>query len=97
MWSRIVSNGAPSGSEPRPIREDGVGHLRFPAMDVAEIAIRGGVDLELRAIDWYYRTWLPTSGYVPTDQPGFEAFDGRPFAHGDEYFELRAQFPVTRA
>jgi AraC family transcriptional regulator len=82
---------------PRPIRADGVGHLQFPAMQVAEIEIRGGVDLELRAIDWFYRTWLPTSGYVPLEQPAFEAFDGRPFAHGDEYFELRAQFPVTWA
>jgi AraC family transcriptional regulator len=74
-----------------------VGHLQFPAMQVAEIEIRGGVDLELRAIDWYYRTWLPTSGYVPTDQPAIEAFLGRPFAYGEKYFELRAQFPVMRA
>ena len=82
---------------PRPICADGVGHLQFPAMQVAEVELRGGVDLELRAIDWLYRTWLPTSGYVPTEQPGFEAFLGRPFAHGDEYFELQAQLPVMRA
>ncbi|MBI4626873.1 MAG: hypothetical protein HY736_27085 [Verrucomicrobia bacterium] len=55
------------------------------------------VDRVNRAIDWLYRTWLPTSGYVPTEQPTFEAFLGRPFAHGDEYFELRAQLPVMRA
>ena len=81
---------------PRPIREDGVGHLRLAAMEVAEIEIRGGVDLELRAIDYFYRTWLPTSGYLPTEQPVFEAFHGRPFAHGSEHFELRLQFPVAR-
>ena len=82
---------------PQPMRADGVGHLKFPAMQVAEIELRGGVDLELRALDWLYRTWLPTSGYLPTDQPAFEAFRGRPFAHGADYFELRAQLPVMRA
>ena len=55
------------------------------------------VDRVNRAIDWLHRTWLPTSGYVPTEQPAFEVFLGRPFAHGDEYFELRAQLPVMRA
>jgi AraC family transcriptional regulator len=82
---------------PRPMRADGVGCLRFPAMQVAEFEIRGGLDLEMRAIDWLHRTWLPDSGYVPTEQPAFEAFIGRPFAHGDEYFELRVQLPVARA
>jgi AraC family transcriptional regulator len=79
------------------MRADGVGHLKFPAMQVAEIELRGGVDLELRALDWLYRTWLPTSGYLPTDQPAFEAFRGCPYAHGADYFELRAQLPVMRA
>ncbi len=46
---------------------------------------------------WLYGTWLPRSGYVPDDQPGFEAWIGRPFAHGTEHFELYAQLPVTRA
>ena len=81
---------------PRPIRADGVGHLEFPAMQVAEVELRGGIDLELRALDWLYRTWLPASGCVPTEQPVFEAYLGRPFAHGDAYFELRVQLPVRR-
>jgi AraC family transcriptional regulator len=81
---------------PAPIRGDGIGHLRFPPIQVAEIDIRGGIDLEMRAIDWMFRTWLPTSGYVPTEQPAFEAWIGRPFAHGVEYFELRMQLPVER-
>ena len=71
--------------------------LDFPAMQVAEIEIRGGIDLEMRALDWLYGTWLPPSGYVPTEQPGFEAWIGRPFAHGMEYFEILAQLPVERA
>jgi AraC family transcriptional regulator len=61
---------------------------------MAEVEIAGSADLELRALDWFYRTWLPTSGYAPAHQPMFEAFNGRPFAHGMEHFELRAQLPV---
>lgn len=79
---------APSGPE--------VSYLRFPAMEVAEIKICGSIELELRALDWLYGTWLPQSGYVPAEQPGFEAWIGRPFAHGTDYFEFFIQLPVTR-
>lgn len=74
-----------------------VGRFRFPPMVVAEVEMRGGIDLELRALQWMYRAWLPRSGYVPDDHPGFEAWIGRPFAHGTEHFELRLQLPVRRA
>ncbi len=73
-----------------------VGSLVFPAMRVAEVEVRGTIDLEQRAIDWLFRTWLPQSGYVPDEQPCFEAWFGRPFAHGYEHFELAGQLPVTR-
>lgn len=73
-----------------------VGRFGFPAMVVAEVEVRGGIDLELRALRWLYGVWLPRSGYVPDDHPGFEAWIGRPFAHGTEHFELRAQLPVRR-
>ena len=63
---------------------------------VAQLAVRGGIDLELRALDWLYGTWLPSSGYIPDEQPGFEAWMGRPFAHGLEYFEIHLQLPVCR-
>jgi len=73
-----------------------VGRFRFPPMRVARVELRGGVDLELRALQWLFGTWLPRSGYVPDDHPCFEAFIGRPFAHGNEYFELHAQLPVRK-
>ncbi len=73
-----------------------IGRFEFPAMTVAEIEIRGGVELEMRAMNWLFGTWLPKSGYVPMDQPFFEAMIGRPFQHGDEYFELYIQIPVER-
>src|SRR5262249_14988197 len=63
-----------------------IGRFRFPPMTVAQIEIRGGIDVELRALQWYYGAWLPRSGYVPDDHPGFEAWIGPPFAHGMEHF-----------
>jgi AraC-like DNA-binding protein len=71
-------------------------NFRFPPMVVAEVEIKGGLDLELRALQWLYGTWLPRSGYVPDDHPGFEAWIGRPFAHGTAYFEIRVQLPIRR-
>jgi DNA gyrase inhibitor GyrI len=69
-------------------------------MVVAQVEVRGGIDLELRALQWLFGVWLPRSGYVPDDHPCFEAFIGRPptsFAQGTEHFELHAQLPVRRA
>ena len=74
-----------------------IGRFEFPPMLVADVAIRGDLQLEQRAIDWLYGTWLPRSGFVPDDQPAFEAWTGRPFSHGHEYFELSCQLPVKRA
>ena len=71
-----------------------IGRFKFPPMTVAEVEIRGGLELELRALQWLYGVWLPRSGYVPDDHPGFEAWIGRPFAHGNEYFEIRVQLPI---
>lgn len=73
-----------------------VGRFKFPKIVVAEVQLRGGIDLELRALQWLYGTWLPRSGYMPDDHPGFEAFKGRPFAHGLEYFEFSIQLPIRK-
>jgi AraC family transcriptional regulator len=73
-----------------------IGRFEFPPMAVADIEIRGGLDLELHALQWLYGTWLPRSGYLPDDHPGFEAWIGRPFAHGHEYFELHIQLPIRQ-
>jgi AraC family transcriptional regulator len=81
----------------RVVPEGEVGRFAFPAMTVAEVDVRGGADLELRALEWLYGSWLPSSGFVPDDQPCFGAWIGRPYAHGFETFELRVQLPVRRA
>src|SRR5262249_20004403 len=56
-----------------------VGRFRFPPMTVAEVLIKGNIELELRALYWLYGAWLPRSGFVPDDHPAFEAWIGRPF------------------
>jgi len=40
---------------------------------------------------------LPRSGFVPDDQPAFEAWIGRPFAHGNEHFTIACQLAVKPA
>jgi DNA gyrase inhibitor GyrI len=49
------------------------------------------------AFRWLYASWLPRSGYVPDDHPRFEAWIGRPFAHGLTHLELHVHVPVRRA
>lgn len=74
-----------------------IGRQVFPPMRVAELAVRGDIALETRALDWLHKTWLPRSGHVPDAWPVFEARVGLPFAHGPEQFELACQLPVRRA
>lgn len=71
-----------------------IGLYHFPAMLVAEIEMKGGIELELRLLQWLYGSWLPRSNYVPADQPCFEAWIGKPFEHGFEHFELAIQLPI---
>ena len=73
-----------------------IGRFHFPPMTVAQVEVRGGIDLELRAFQFLYGVWLPKSGYIPADYPCFESWIGRPFAHGTDRFELHAQLPVRR-
>jgi AraC family transcriptional regulator len=84
----VVEDVAPDGE---------VGRFDFPPMRVAEVIVSGDLAIEERAIDWLYKTWLPSSGYVPDDQPAFEAWIGRPFAHGRDHFEIAVQLPVKSA
>lgn len=80
------------------VRPDGlIGRYEFPAMRVAEVTIAGGLELEVRACDWLFETWLPRSGYVPDDLPAFEAWIGRPLAHGLEHFTIACQLPIRPA
>ncbi len=67
----------------------------FPAMRVADLRVDGPIDLEQRALDWLYGTWLPDSPFSPDHQPCFEAWNGLPFAHGMTRFDLSVQLPIV--
>jgi AraC family transcriptional regulator len=83
---------------PKPFKGSGeVGCFQFAAMRVAQVQVRGSLALEARAFDWLYQSWLPSSGYVPDEQPAFEAWRGKPYAHGAEWVELVCQLPVRLA
>lgn len=75
---------------------EGVSETTLPDMRIAEVAMAGDVEMELRAIDWLYRTWLPRSGYLPAELPGMEAWDGAPAAEADGTFRLRIVLPLQR-
>jgi AraC family transcriptional regulator len=77
-----------------PLSED-VSEQRFPPMKIAELEMKGDLDLEIRAFNWLYGTWLPTSGFSPDHQPMFEAWNGLPYAHGESHFELRIHLAVV--
>jgi AraC family transcriptional regulator len=81
---------------PDVVPKNEIGRIEFPAMLVAQVEVRGSIDLELRALNWLFGAWLPASSYVPMDQPCFEAWIGRPFEHGQQHFELYVQLPVER-
>jgi AraC family transcriptional regulator len=74
-----------------------IGRFEFAPMRVAEVVVSGDLALEARALDWLYKTWLPHSAYVPDEQPAFQAWIGRPFAHGNAHLELACQLPVKLA
>lgn len=82
---------------PDAILTDEVSEALLPRMTVAELQIAGPLELEMRALDWLYTTWLPHSGFAPDHQPCFEAWVGAPFAHGDAHFEVCVQLPLVRA
>lgn len=74
--------------------EGEVGRFEFPAMRVASLSLSGNIELEQRALDWLFGSWLPQSGFEPVEHPAFEAWRGRPFAHGFEHFEVSCEVPV---
>ncbi|MFO0977834.1 MAG: helix-turn-helix domain-containing protein [Planctomycetaceae bacterium] len=71
-----------------------IGRYRFPSMLVADVPMKGDIYREIRLFRWLYGSWLPRSNYVPADLPSFEAWNGKPFEHGLQHFELSVQLPI---
>jgi len=73
-----------------------ISEVVFPELTIAKLDICGSIDLEQRGLDWLYGQWLPQSQYEPDHHPSFERWDGLPFQHGMEHFELCLQLPITK-
>ncbi len=94
-----VPPGTSAGFRHPEVAEDrrlAVGRVTFGPTTVAEIDLDGSIETELGALGWLYGSWLPRSGFVPDDQPCFEAWPGLPFADGVERVRLTLQLPVRR-
>ena len=52
------------------VRPEGeVSRFEFPAMRVAEVALSGDIELEQRALDWLFGTWLPQIPHTKRMRP----------------------------
>ncbi len=71
-----------------------LGVLTFGPTLVAEIDVSGAIDVEQQALDWLFGTWLPSSGYLPADQPTFEAWHGHPSDSNAHNLRLSIQLPL---
>jgi len=69
-----------AAAEFRPTGE--IGRFDFPAMAIAEVQVRGPIEREMEALDHLFGPWLEVAGYVPTDQPCFEACTDAPSRRG---------------
>lgn len=74
-----------------------IGRYLFPRMLVAEVEMKGDIDLEIRLLNWLYGNWLPRSTYLPADYPTFQAWSGKPFSHGMTHFALCIHLPIKKA
>ena len=71
-----------------------VGRFQFPSMLVAEVEMFGGLISSFACSG--SMALAASQRLCADDQPGFEAWIGRPFAHGMELFELKIQLPIGR-
>lgn len=62
----------------------------------ALIHVQGDIHLVAQAWDFMYKHWLPTSDYIPVDQPAIENFLKGPEEIGWETFDLEVGIPVKR-
>ena len=80
-----------------PPGSDADGDVSFgviPANRFATVHCAGDLHKEDRAWKHLFHTWLPGSGYQPTDDPAMEVYRRHPFDIGWETFDIDCCLPV---
>lgn len=78
----------------KPVREDKMSFGMIPANRFAVVHCRGDVQKEERAWRHLFHTWLPMSGYQPTQDPMMEVYRHSPLKNGWETFDIDCCLPV---
>lgn len=77
--------------------EGEIGIREFPSCLLAVIRITGGLELESRALQYFWRCWLPRSRYQPRNLPSMEIYRKYPHQTGWwDTFHIDLAVPVTR-
>jgi AraC family transcriptional regulator len=66
----------------------------IPANRFAVLHCRGDIHKVDRAWQYLFHTWLPRSGYQPTQQPALEVFRAHPLEIGWSTFDIDCSVPV---
>jgi AraC family transcriptional regulator len=80
----------------RPHREDEMSFGMIPANRFAVVHCRGDLHKEERAWRHLFHTWLPASGYQPTQNPLMEVYRRSPREIGWEEFDIDCCLPVRK-
>jgi AraC family transcriptional regulator len=74
--------------------EDEISVGAIPANRFAVVRFRGDIQAEYRAWTYLFHTWLPRSGYQPTQDPAMEVYRQHPLKAGWKTFDLDCCMPV---
>jgi AraC family transcriptional regulator len=75
--------------------EGDVSMQTLPACRVAVIHCQGDVMQEYKALQYFFRYWLPRSRYQPANLPGMEIYRKQPIELGWETFDIDCAVPVV--
>jgi DNA gyrase inhibitor GyrI/AraC-like DNA-binding protein len=78
----------------KPHREEEMSFDVIPANRFAVVRCRGDLQKEERGWRYLFHTWLPASGYQPTQNPAMEVYRKSPLQIGWETFDIDCCLPV---
>jgi AraC family transcriptional regulator len=79
---------------PDHVSDDDVSLGLIPANRFAQVHCAGDIHKEDRAWKYLFHTWLPGSGYQPTDDPAMEVYRRHPLVIGWEKLDIDCCLPV---